>query len=202
MCNDPNRAHHHGPRFHARGKIPSHAHYRSHALCAVSPEVNKAKCWAIPALIFSIISCIGFLGGAWLQGIGGICGIVAASVLICCGPRAMAEGDGKLTAAFVLFIIATATEIIGAILGVILFLQAEARIRNTCVFQHANTASAGYTTCYNLLIGLTATFIWPAVIIGGVAGVFCLLATIFSWQARAAVKKQIAGGGVAQGAKV
>ena len=33
----------------------------------VPPQTNTAKCWAIPNMVFTIISCIGFLGGAWVQ---------------------------------------------------------------------------------------------------------------------------------------
>ena len=72
----------------------------------VNPAVNSAKCWAIPGLVFAILSCIGFLAYAWIQGVGGILACVGTSIVICCGPeKGKPGGDGKMMAAFVLMLI-------------------------------------------------------------------------------------------------
>ena len=65
----------------------------------VNPAVNSAKCAAVGALIAAILACLGFVAGGWLAGIGGILGILASSMLLCCGPNKKAEGKGMVRVA-------------------------------------------------------------------------------------------------------
>ena len=55
----------------------------------VAPEVNKAKCFAGCALGFGIVTLLGFgiPGGALVSSIGGLLGLIAGSMLCCCGPK-------------------------------------------------------------------------------------------------------------------
>ena len=68
-------------------------------MCGKEPnttaEVNSAKCWAIPALVFSIIALIGFIAGGWVQAIGGLLACIGSSILICGGPKDGSAAGGK-----------------------------------------------------------------------------------------------------------
>jgi len=91
-------------------------------MCSDNPnllkEANKAKCFAVACFVFSVFSMLGFFAG--ITGvIGAICGLlacVAASILMCCGPKSTAEGSCKYTAAGVLFLIAGLVQIIACII--------------------------------------------------------------------------------------
>ena len=65
----------------------------------LSAAVNSAKCASVGALLAGILACLGFLVGGWLAGIGGILGIIASSMLLCCGPSNKGEGKGMVRAA-------------------------------------------------------------------------------------------------------
>lgn len=151
------------------------------------PQVNSAKCWAIPALIFGIISCIGLalsaITGPLIAGLGGIVGTIGASILICCGPAAgQPGGDGKMMAGAVLMGIAAGVEIIGAIVGIALFFSWEAGIRSGC---------GGSQSCYDAFVGFTAILMWPSVAVSIIAGIIFIVAAVKSAQARSAL---LAGG--------
>jgi len=91
-------------------------------MCSDNPnlpkEANKAKCFVISCLVFSIFSVLGF--GLWIPGIigaiGGIIACVASSIIICCGPKGVEEGSGKFTAASVMLFI---SGIIQLIMGIV-----------------------------------------------------------------------------------
>ena len=74
----------------------------------LSPEVNSAKCIGGTALGFAIVTLIGFAIVPWglVSALAGLFGVIAGSIVCCCGPKAKGEGDGKLNAAGILFIIA------------------------------------------------------------------------------------------------
>lgn len=157
------------------------------------PQVNSAKCWAIPALIFGIISCIGLalsaITGPLIAGLGGIVGTIGASILICCGPAAgQPGGDGKMMAGAVLMGIAAGVEIIGAIVGIALFFSWEANIRTICSGGSGGTLNQ---PCYDLSVGFTAILMWPSVAISIIAGIIFIVAAVKSAQARSAL---LAGG--------
>ena len=75
------------------------------------PQVNQAKCASISLMIFGILSLFSFLNllnpgywNAWaivfiLDGIGGILGVIASSVLICCGGEGIKTQQAKASAA-------------------------------------------------------------------------------------------------------
>jgi len=99
-------------------------------MCSDNPnmpkEANKAKCFAVACLVFSIFSMVGFAIG--LPGIvGAICGLlacVASSIIICCGPRSVEEGSGKFSAASVLLFIAGIIQLIMGIVVIVWMIQA------------------------------------------------------------------------------
>jgi hypothetical protein len=47
-------------------------------------QVKKAITLAGATLAFAIVSCLGFLIPYWFPGLGGVLGIIAASVILCC----------------------------------------------------------------------------------------------------------------------
>jgi len=75
------------------------------------PQVNQARCASIALMVFGILSLFSFFNllnpwywNAWaivfiLDGIGGILGIIASSVLICCGGEGIKTDQAKSSAA-------------------------------------------------------------------------------------------------------
>ena len=88
----------------------------------LSPEVNSAKCIGGTALGFAIVTLIGFAIVPWglVSALAGLFGVIAGSIVCCCGPKAKGEGAGKFTAAMVLNIIACILHF-AAIIGVVVF---------------------------------------------------------------------------------
>ena len=94
----------------------------------VAPEVNKAKCFAGCALGFGIVTLLGFgvPGGGWVSSIGGLLGLIAGSMLCCCGPKSKGQGGGLHRAAAVLAILSTICYLVGAILCVVAIIRINA----------------------------------------------------------------------------
>ena len=75
------------------------------------PQVNQAKCASVALMVFGILSLFSFFNllnpwywNAWaivfiLDGIGGILGVIASSVLICCGGEGIKTQQAKASAA-------------------------------------------------------------------------------------------------------
>lgn len=144
----------------------------------LAPQTNSAKCWSIPIMIFAIISCIGFLGGAWVQGIGGVLGLVASSMLICCGPKAAGEGGGMTQGAMILYVLGAIAEILGAVLGLLAYFALVDTYTTTC---------GGSEQCLNLAVGITAIIIFPSVALGIVAGVLQLVGAFKAFKSKQAI---------------
>ena len=87
-----------------------------------SPEVNSAKCIGGTALGFAIVTLIGFAIVPWglVSALAGLFGVIAGSIVCCCGPKAKGAGAGKFTAAMVLNIIACILHF-AAIIGIVVF---------------------------------------------------------------------------------
>ena len=90
----------------------------------LSPEVNSAKCIGGTALGFAIVTLVGFAIVPWglVSALAGLFGVIAGSIVCCCGPKAKGEGDGKMNAAGILFIIAAVFHFIAIILPIVGFL--------------------------------------------------------------------------------
>ena len=139
---------------------------------------------------------VGFIGGAWIQGLGGILICTGSSILVCCGPTNATVGAGKEMAAFVLMLIGAIVEVIGAIVGVILFFAWAATLRETCEtswgFIPGAAGEAAVTDCVNTSTGFLALIIWPVVAFGIITGILSLVAAIMAKMGHASMK----GGGV------
>jgi len=84
-------------------------------------EQNTAKRWAIPVLVLSIFTLIGWIYLLWASGLAGVCGCVAASLLLCCGPTTSGIGEaGKYSAAAALAITTAVIDGIAAIWNLVL----------------------------------------------------------------------------------
>ena len=96
----------------------------------LSPEVNSAKCIGGTALGFAIVTLIGFAIVPWglVSALAGLFGVIAGSIVCCCGPKAKGEGDGKMNAAGILFIIAAVFHFIAIILPIVGFLILSAAV--------------------------------------------------------------------------
>ena len=164
-------------------------------MCCSSPdvptEVNTAKCWAIPVMVFAIFSCIGFLGGAWIQGVGGILSLIGSSILICCGPKAGGGGAGSCMAAFVLMLLGAIAELVGAVIGLILYFGVvDTAVNVTCNYDGDTGSTSGAEQgCLDFVLGITAIIIYPSVGLGVVAGVLALVAAIMAMKAKNSLGK-------------
>ena len=109
----------------------------------LSPEVNSAKCIGGTALGFAIVTLIGFAIVPWglVSALAGLFGVIAGSIVCCCGPKAKGEGDGKMNAAGILFIVAAVFHFIAIILPIVGFLILTA------------AATACYDQCYSTDFG-------------------------------------------------
>lgn len=149
-------------------------------------EVNTAKCWAVSVLVFGILACIGFAGGAWIQGIGGILCCVGSGILVCCGPESgKPGGDGKENAAAICMIIGGVIEIIGAVVGLILFFGVKSRAEEACAV-YSGYGSAE-TDCINTAVGIAGIIIFPSVGLGVIAGILACVAGMHACKAKAAL---------------
>jgi len=152
-------------------------------------EVNTAKCWAISVLVFGILACIGFLGGAWIQGIGGILCCVGSGILICCGPESgKPGGDGKENAAAICMIIGGAIEIIGAVVGLIVFFGIKSRAEESC--SYLSGYGSAESDCINTAVGIAGVVIFPSVGLGVVSAILSIIAGVNACKA----KNALAGG--------
>ena len=98
----------------------------------VAPEVNKAKCFAGCALGFGIVTLLGFgvPGGGWVSSIGGLLGLIAGSMLCCCGPKSPGQGGGIHIAAAVLGIISSVCYLVGTILCIVIIIQVNTEVND------------------------------------------------------------------------
>ena len=156
------------------------------------PEVTSAKCWSIVALVFSIIALVGFIAGGWVQVIGGLLACIGLSILICCGLKDGSAAGKKAMAGFVLMLLGAITEIVGAVLGLILYFGTVTRCgQEVCVMQGTpyetcvTPAQSAIDTC----IGFLSIIIWPSIIIGGVSGIITLVAAVKAKQAHGSLGK-------------
>jgi len=139
-------------------------------MCSDNPnlpkEANKAKCFVIACFVFSIFSMIGFAAG--IPGIiGALCGILAcigSSILMCCAPSSVEEGNGKFTAASVLLFIAG---IIQLIMGIVVIASL------IVALNEVNDSLQGIVV---FIFGISAAFLFVAGILNTLGGVYCLKA--------------------------
>jgi len=153
----------------------------------LAPAVNTAKCWAVPSMIFAILACIGFIGGAWVQGIGGILGLVGSSIIICCVSKP-GEGAGSVMAAAILQFLGALAMVAGAVIGLIVYFGVVDTTKVTCNSDSdASVTTAAEQACFDLVLGITGIFIFPSVGLGVIAGILMLIAGVMSWKARSAL---------------
>lgn len=129
-------------------------------MCSDNPnllkEANKAKCFAVACFVFSIFSMLGFFAG--ITGVmGAICGLlacVAASILMCCGPKSTAEGSCKYTAAGVLFLIAGLVQIIACIILLVQLVAAINHVDDSSYCDDHYSKCSGYISSTTTIDGV------------------------------------------------
>jgi len=154
---------------------------------------NSAKCASVGAMIAGILACLGFLVGGWLAGIGGILGIIAASMLLCCGPSKKGEGKGMHTASLVLYILAAILAIAGLALALSAYFNVLAAAKTGCAM-HTDSQDAE-DSCVGLVMGLTGILIWPAVILAAVSAAMDIWGAVAAGKAMKAITEEMSGGG-------
>jgi hypothetical protein len=122
-------------------------------------------------MVASILACIGFLAGGALAGVGGILGLVASGMLVCCGPIAKGQGKGQHTAAFVMFLLAAILSAIGLILALTAYLDLATRADAFCAYSMDSS-------CQSTFMGLVALLIWPSLVLAGLAVIMDIWATV------------------------
>ena len=163
----------------------------------VPPQVNTAKCWSIPVMVFAIISILNLPVGlvVWpclISGVGGIVALVGSSILICCGPSDASAGAGKMMAGFVLMLIGAICALGGSIAGLINYFSIVAQARISCGIVDGETPNILEQHCMDVITGIAGILIFPGVGLGGLTGALALVAAIMSKQGHAAM---LAGGG-------
>ena len=125
----------------------------------------------------SHISCLSLsLSLCVPQGIGGILGLIACSIQVCCGPTKNSPNEaGKETAAGVLYILGAICEIGGAILGLLIFLGIQAAAVESCPNSWGWLSQDSVDACVSTTVGLTAILIFPSVGLGVIAGALQVL---------------------------
>jgi len=97
------------------------------------PKANATKSLGAAVMTFGILTCIGFVVGGWLSGVGGILSLVASGLVLCCGPPQTGPGmGGKFKAASILAGIAGLIHVIGAILMIVIVTAAN-DVDNSCI---------------------------------------------------------------------
>ena len=175
----------------------------------LSPEVNSAKCIGGTALGFAIVTLIGFAIVPWglVSALAGLFGVIAGSIVCCCGPKAKGEGDGKMNAAGILFIIAAVFHFIAIILPVVGFVILTAAA-TACYDQCEYTDFGGiraFTSCpataddpYGIQhladctsaaagAALIAIFAWPVMIFALVAMILEIVGAVKCMKAKKAI---------------
>ena len=124
---------------------------------SVAPEVNKAKCFAGCALGFGIVTLLGFgiPGGALVSSIGGLLGLIAGSMLCCCGPKSPGQGGGIHIAAAVLGIISSVCYLVGTILCIVVIIQVNTEVNDaigdeTCKQNCDDADPSSYSEYYSV----------------------------------------------------
>lgn len=166
------------------------------------PAVNTAKGWAIPSMIFALIACVGFLGGAWIQGIGGIIGLVGSSVVICCVSNP--PSPCNMMASFILQLLGSIMMILGAVVGLVIYFGVVDEMTNGLCNSDGDTSvtTQSEQDCLNFTLGITGIVIFPSVGLGIIAGILMLVAGIMSYKAYSVVKNGPKPTGVATGVPV
>ena len=189
----------------------------------LSPEVNSAKCIGGTALGFAIVTLIGFAIVPWglVSALAGLFGVIAGSIVCCCGPKAKGEGDGKMNAAGILFIIAAVFHFIAIILPIVGFLILSAAAA-ACYDQCDSTDFGGLRTmtscpgtpddpygiqhladCTSAAAGaaIIAIFAWPVMIFALVAMILEIVGAVKCMKAKAAIVAEGGGGPTVEGNK-
>ena len=123
------------------------------------------------------------------QGIGGILGLIACSIQICCGPTKNAPNEaGKETAAGVLYILGAICEIGGAVLGLLIFLGIRAAAVESCTASWGWLSQNSVDECVSVSVGLTAILIFPSVGLGVIAGALQVVSAFMSFKSMGALK--------------
>ena len=175
----------------------------------VAPQVNNAKCIGGTALGFAIVTLIGFAIVPWglVSALAGLFGVIAGSIVCCCGPKAKGEGDGKMNAAGILFIIAAVFHFIAIILPIVGFLILTAAA-TACYDECDSTDFGGLRTltscpgtaddpygiehlanCTSAAAGaaLIAIFAWPVMIFALVAMILEIVGAVKCMKAKKAI---------------
>jgi len=173
------------------------------------PKANATKSLGAAVMTFGILTCIGFLVGGWLSGIGGILSLVASGLILCCGPPQTGPGmGGKFKAAAILSGVAALIHLIGAIL-MIQIITASNNVDNSCVDSicggntwsqqwcsdtsnycdsesHCRDSGAGVDLCNavgDAVAGWIAIIFWPAIVLALVSFALELAFGVKTWKA-------------------
>lgn len=150
------------------------------------PEANRAICLSVACLVMGIISCMSFLAfyiwTAAIMGVGGLFALIGASVMLCCY-----SGKGTLTCGLVCYVLAACCHVAGLIGTLVIYFQMWQSTYDGCM---AGTVTGGDGTTYayteadcqayvSAVFGLAGIFVWPSVVVSGLAVIFELICIFF-----------------------
>ena len=161
-------------------------------------------------LVFGILGCLNFLSGpaGIFPGIVAILQVVAASIVLCCGPKSLTQGEGscQYQAAAIMVFIVGGLECV-CILLIILAMAAVGQVSGAasqaykaCQDANAAWASVGIENpnpCHDVVGGVTA-FVQAFLVIGLILcllnAILCFVFGVKSCKAKTSVMNLSAGG--------
>ena len=157
-------------------------------------------------LVFGILGCLNFLSGlpGIFPGIVAILQVVAASIVLCCGPKSLTQGEGscQYQAAAIMVFIVGGLECV-CILLIILAMAAVGQVSGAatsgCNDANAAWASVGVqdTGCHDV-VGTATAFVQAFLVIGLILcllnAILCFVFGVKSCKAKTSVMNLSAGG--------
>ena len=156
-------------------------------MCGSSPnltaEGNSAKRWSIAVLVFGILGCLNFLSGlpGIFPGIVAVLQVVAASIVLCCGPKSLTQGEGscQYQAAAIMVFIVGGLECV----CVLLIILAMAAVGQVSIAQRWAPGATAFVQAF-LVIGLILCLL---------NAILCFVLGYKSWKAKTAIMNLTAG---------
>ena len=155
-------------------------------------------------LVFGILGCLGFLAGdgaGIFAGIMAVLQVVAASIVLCCGPKSLTQGEGscQYQAAAIMAFIVGGLECVCIIVIIVTMAgvgQVSGGASQACndLNQIPGLDTTGCGDAVGALTGIVQTFLVISLILCLLNAILCIVFGYKSWKAKTSVMNLSAGG--------